>query len=182
MWCWRTLAEHWDVAPAGVTAKVPCGGLKSGFSVAASTTLTPSGQQVTGRVPAYIAHPLNAPTPEERYENIARAERWVCWLAERYLIAPVASWTTLGKFWPETPECRAEGLTIDRVLVELCGTIVLVGPRVSPGMQFEAGWARTVIDLTALQCEDCGLTRPCIAHLAETDRRMDWGGIARVGG
>ena len=102
------------------------------------------------RRPVYVAHPLNAPTAAEREQNRARAARWVAWLADRYLVAPVADWILLAGEWPETPERRAVGLEIDRRLVELCGTIVLVGRRVSDGMRFEASWARERVDLTGL--------------------------------
>lgn len=145
------------------------------------------------RVPVYVAHPLNAPTAAERDANRARASRWVAWLAERYLVAPVADWILLAGQWPETADWRAVGLAIDRVLVELCGTIVLCGPRVSPGMQFEAGWAKTIIDLTGpwtIDCEfgfstqtfDGGLTEPRNPDdaRAEIDVRMAAGGIERA--
>lgn len=102
------------------------------------------------RIPAYLAHPLNAPTAEEREQNRQRAARWCAWLSRRYLIAPVADWIVLSSQWDETPENRAIGLEIDRVLVELCGTIVLVGPRVSEGMRFESSWSRERVDLTGL--------------------------------
>jgi len=145
-WCGRTREEHWDVAPAGVTAKVPCGFLKVGFSCAHVGKIEPPA----ARRPVYVAHPLNAPTAEEREQNRQRAARWCAWLSRRYLIAPVADWIVLSSQWDETAENRAMGLEIDRVLVELCGTIVLVGPRISDGMRFEAEWARVVVDLTGL--------------------------------
>ncbi len=142
------------------------------------------------RVPCYVAHPLNAPTEAEREANRARASRWVAWLAERYLVAPVADWILLAGQWPETAEWRAVGLQIDRALVELCGTIVLVGPRVSEGMGFESSWAKRRIDLTGLSDDAptadylralCGFPL-AVDVLRELDARMLAGGIARVHG
>lgn len=139
----------------------------------------------------YVAHPLNAPTAGLREQNRERAQWWVGWLAKRYLVAPVADWILLAGEWPETPDCRAAGLAIDRVLVELCGTIVLVGPRVSDGMRFEASWAKTVVDLTGIfeMAPDgwCGLAMYCADNtaldgLAEIDSRMAAAGIERADG
>lgn len=142
------------------------------------------------RVPVYVAHQLNAPTAAERDANRARATRWVAWLADRYLVAPVADWILLAGEWPETPELRATGLEIDRRLVELCGTIVLVGPRVSPGMVFESTWSSLRIDLTGLSDDApteeylrtlCG-DALAVEALRALDARMAAGGIERAHG
>jgi len=96
----------------------------------------------------YIAHQLSAPTPEGMAENRERAARWMTWLSRRYLIAPVAPWIPLSSQWSETPENRATGLEIDRAVIEVVGTVILTGSRVSYGMRAAAGWATTVVDLT----------------------------------
>jgi hypothetical protein len=99
-------------------------------------------------ISVYVAHPLGA--GPDRENNRRRAAVWVAWLAERYFVAPVCSWITLAEVWPETQ--RDLGLEVDRALVEFCGRVVLVGDRVSPGMQCEARWAMEVIDLTFVRC------------------------------
>ncbi|TAK10585.1 MAG: hypothetical protein EPO32_14740 [Anaerolineae bacterium] len=106
---------------------------------------------MTARRPVYVAHPLNAPTAEERESNRARAARWVAWLADRYLLSPVADWVVLSGVWTE--DRRETGLECDRALVALVGTVIAVGPRMSDGMRLEAGWARVAVDMTGM-CSD----------------------------
>lgn len=99
----------------------------------------------------YIAHPLGAGA--DREQNRRNASKWVAW-AYRQGVAPVADWIILSGELDETPENRAGGLECDIALVELCDEVWLVGGRVSPGMEIEAGHARLclvpVIDKTAL--------------------------------
>jgi hypothetical protein len=95
-------------------------------------------------ITVYVAHQLGS--GPDRNHNRRRAAAWVAWLAERYYCAPVCTWITLAWYWPES--MRDLGLEIDRELVRACAAVVLVGPRVSPGMQAEASWSNTVVDLT----------------------------------
>lgn len=97
----------------------------------------------------YIAAPLGSGF--QRDINRARAERWVSWAGEQG-VAPVATWTTLAKFWPETR--LEQGLAIDFALLERCDEVWLVGGRISPGMALELKHAQLgnvrVVDLTHL--------------------------------
>jgi len=99
----------------------------------------------------YVAHPLAAPTSEERQRNRANAARWVAWVAAQGY-APVATWITLSGQWEETEESREFGLLIDCTLVERCDAVWLVGGRISSGMRREADHALAhgipVVDLT----------------------------------
>jgi hypothetical protein len=83
----------------------------------------------------YIAHPLGH--GEDRDSNITSAEAWVAWAAEQG-VCPIATWVTLARRWPETPERRELGLRIDFALIEECDELWLCGGRISPGMALEA--------------------------------------------
>lgn len=103
---------------------------------------------MSARIPIYVSHPLGGGADRDRLR--AQAAAWVAWLARRYRIAPVADWIILAGQWDES--MREDGLECDRALVELVGLVVLCGPRVSPGMALEAGWARRVADLSGCAC------------------------------
>jgi len=122
-------------------------------------------------VPIYVAHPLGSEVPT-RELNRGKAARWVAWLAERYLCAPVCTWITLAEVWPET--MRDVGLEVDFALVKLVDVVVLCGDHVSSGMRAESEWASLVIDVTRYHCSLPGL-------LGESE--CDWldGEMARVG-
>lgn len=100
----------------------------------------------------YIAHRLNAPTRAGIEANRTNASIWVCELAARFPIAPIADWLILTGRWPET--MRDRGLAVDLALVERADEVWLVGPVISSGMGLEAAHARAlgkpVYDLTGL--------------------------------
>ncbi|HEX9772554.1 MAG TPA: DUF4406 domain-containing protein [Steroidobacteraceae bacterium] len=102
----------------------------------------------------YIAHQLGAPTVAEMEANRKNAELWLAWIAYHFDVAPVASWISLSRQWPESEKLRKRGLEIDCVLIRRCDEIWLVGGRISDGMRIEMDAARdagvVVIDLTAL--------------------------------
>ena len=99
----------------------------------------------------YVAHPLNAPTEEERNANIRRAARWCAWFFKSGY-APVADWIVLASQLDES--YREQGLRVDCALIKRCDELALVGGRVSGGMRIEVAAAKLVgvpvIDLTAL--------------------------------
>lgn len=112
----------------------------------------------------YLAHPLGG----EVDANAARARRWLRWLMDREPdVAFCCPWLPFvdvgypdekrgpGAIDPDSmPEYRNRCLRDDIAIARLCGGIVLVGGRVSPGMQQEADAVREsggfVIDLTML--------------------------------
>ena len=98
--------------------------------------------------PAYIAHRLGS--GPDRADNVKAAAHWVAWLTERYCIEPVCPWIVLASVWPET--MRDLGLAVDRAAVERTGLMIACGekPGLSAGMQAEASWATTVVDITGM--------------------------------
>jgi hypothetical protein len=99
----------------------------------------------------YIAHQLGS--GPDREHNRAHAASWCAWLAEHFDIAPQAPWIVLSGEWAETPELRERGLACDMATIAVCDELFLCGPRISPGMRFEAAYAlslgKPVRDLTA---------------------------------
>ena len=77
--------------------------------------------------------------------------RWVAWVADQGC-APVADWIVLSGQWDETR--REAGLEIDKALIARCDAVLLVGGRISPGMQIEKEHAESlgtlVVNLTFL--------------------------------
>lgn len=120
---------------------------------------------MTSLIPCYIAHRLGAGA--DRETNRLKAQRWVAWLAGRYLIEPVAPWIILAAEWPES--MRELGLEIDRAAIERCELVIACGEQVglSAGMQLEAGWAKRVADITGY---GWGLDGP--ARLRVIDRKL----------
>lgn len=107
----------------------------------------------------YVAHPLGH--GEDRERNRQNAMRWCAYLAEFQGVAPVADWIILSGVWSE--DMRESGLAIDAALIERCDELRLVGGRISPGMQLEADFARSlgipVIDMTVFGYEPPMLSR-----------------------
>jgi hypothetical protein len=101
----------------------------------------------------YVAHPVAGDVPA----NLARALRWLKWLADRdhdtTYIAPWIAAIMSGED-DSDPYARTRGLRHDCNVVRRCDAIVLVGGRVSSGMAIERSTAITmgidVIDLTDL--------------------------------
>lgn len=100
----------------------------------------------------YVAHPYGGDP-----ENLARARRWLAWLLGHPDFAGcgfVADWILTCELLVETVDNRSRGLEVDLELVRRCDVLVLVGGRVSPGMEQELLIARAhrkgIIDLTDL--------------------------------
>ncbi len=102
----------------------------------------------------YLAHPVSGDVPG----NLARAKRWLKWACLSFpddeVIAP---WITECEIFDDAdPEQREQGLQRCERVVERCHVLILVGGRISSGMQREADAARAaryrtrVIDLTHL--------------------------------
>lgn len=104
---------------------------------------------------AYIAHQLSAPTDEAMQLNRANGARWCAWLAKHCEIVPLAPWIYLSMAWTEA-EGRELGLELDKETILRCDCVILVGPRVSSGMEIEVAYAKRigvkVIDLTGYGC------------------------------
>lgn len=84
----------------------------------------------------YVAHPLGG--GEDRDANIEAAGAILAVLQKMYPEKVfVASWITLARYYPETPENREAGIKADLALISHCQEIWLCGPRLSPGMQQE---------------------------------------------
>lgn len=99
----------------------------------------------------YVAHPLNAATPDGMATNRFNGARWCAWLARYCGVAPQAPWIVLSSVWTEE-EGRELGLECDKATIARCAALILTGPRVSSGMQVEIDFARSigvpVVDLT----------------------------------
>lgn len=137
---------------------------------------------MTFRPVFYVAHPVAPPcacpatSPLDQLQiacNVMRAKRWIRWLAERADVALCAPWIPYVETLPESPEWRARGLLDDEAMAARCDGIILVGGRVSSGMEREtraviaARWissgayldgdtdflATLAVDLTALGSE-----------------------------
>lgn len=83
----------------------------------------------------YLAHPVSGDVPG----NLAEARRWIRWLYDHVPgIAIVATWITECEVFDEgNPEHRKLGLRHDLAVLERCNAILLVGPKLSTGMQAE---------------------------------------------
>jgi hypothetical protein len=105
---------------------------------------------------AYIAAPVGSGA--DRAENIARLRRWWPWLVNEYPgYALLCPWLPYVETLDEA-EHRERGIGDDlRILVKAATRIVLIGGRVSPGMQLELHVAKAndcvVEDLTHLGAE-----------------------------
>ncbi len=101
----------------------------------------------------YVAHPLSG-TYAEMERNRLFGAHWCAWLCRHFRVATVADWVVMSTVLEETPANRAMGIECDLALIERCDAIVLVGTRISAGMQIEADHARKlgkpVVDLTVL--------------------------------
>lgn len=94
---------------------------------------------------AYLAHPLGAATEAGVRANHERAKRWYRWATRTYFergIGFQASWI----LWIEAcgpgadvegtdPTWRENGLAFDDAEIQRCDLFVMVGGRVSAGMQ-----------------------------------------------
>lgn len=109
----------------------------------------------------YVAHPLGS--GPDREQNRQNAARWCAWVAESSA-APVADWIVLSGVWTE--DKRALGLEVDFALIERCHAVVLVGGRVSPGMQLEADHGEEH-DVPAIDLTDMGEEPPSEPGLIE---------------
>lgn len=105
------------------------------------------------RLCVYVAHPVSGNVDA----NVRNTLRWLSWLmATEPGVAFVAPWIPclLAGADDSDPKQRERGMLDNLALVERCDGIVLVGGRVSTGMQREANVAllagRWVADLTSL--------------------------------
>ena len=110
---------------------------------------------MTTRCVLYMAHPLGGDVEG----NLKRAMRWLQWLRRSFpettFIAPWIAAVLSGG--DETdPKQREAGLIDDCAVVALLDGIVLVGGRVSPGMERESACHAVVFDLTGLGDEPPG--------------------------
>lgn len=97
----------------------------------------------------YMAHPVRGDVAA----NVARAKRWLRFLRARFPdVAIIAPWITAIDAGEDDsdPAQRERGLLDCEATVERCDAIVLVGGRVSSGMQREAVVAKLVHDWTGL--------------------------------
>lgn len=104
----------------------------------------------------YVAHPVGC--GEDRDANLERARRWLAWLLVAFPDwALNISWLPYCEVMDESPPNRDRGMRDNFAQIRQCDAIVLVGGRVSDGMQRELRAARSrymdVIDLTSLGSE-----------------------------
>jgi hypothetical protein len=105
------------------------------------------------KIVAYVAHPVAGDVTA----NLARALRWLKWLSSGCpSVAFVAPWIAniMSGEDDSDPAARARGLEHDVAIVKRCDWIVLVGGRISNGMNVEKvvaqDWGLWVADLTHL--------------------------------
>jgi len=97
----------------------------------------------------YVAHPYTD-NPEENRRNAAK------WCAQLFMqgFYPIADWIILTGELEETPENRRAGLEYDKALISRSDAVVVVGGKISSGMQIEMEYARErgipVFDFTHL--------------------------------
>lgn len=100
---------------------------------------------------AYMAHPIGS--DQQRPDNIRRAHRWFRYLVEAFpeyaICVPWLPYVeNLDESW------RKRGLRDDLLVLDRCDLVILVGGRISAGMQEEALRAKElgkrVVDLTHL--------------------------------
>lgn len=90
----------------------------------------------------YLACPLSPIVGETREGNIARAKaiyREVCLANPDVLF--LCGWILNAEVFEETPDYRAVGMLRNFTAIELCHELWMRGPRVSHGMDEEAGFA-----------------------------------------
>lgn len=102
---------------------------------------------------SYMCHPVAGDIPG----NLARARLWLKWVVENSLepIAVIAPWISDVEIWDDDkPMDREAGLARCRAVIERCDEVILVGGRVSSGMDMERRHAMkhaiTVVDMTAM--------------------------------
>lgn len=101
----------------------------------------------------YMCHPVAGDIPG----NLARAKLWLRWLVENTHepSAVIAPWITEVEIWDDSkPADRESGLARCEAVIERCDEILLVGGRVSNGMDRERRHAIDcgikVIDMTTM--------------------------------
>ena len=98
---------------------------------------------------AYIAHRYGNGT--HQVQNWAEAINWYCWLADRYLIEPIAPWIILTMRW--TDKRRELGMKINEHALSRCTHFIACGnlPGLSEGMEREANmFKRPIINITGI--------------------------------
>lgn len=99
----------------------------------------------------YLAHPVGAPTPDGVAANLASARKWLAVLIEACPdVAWCVPWLPYLDVLEDSAENRTRGLRDDCEVAKRCDAILMVGPRVSDGMQLEAEAASEVIDCTGM--------------------------------
>lgn len=109
----------------------------------------------------YLCAPVSAPTPDGIKANLERAVAWLRYLRNawptRTVIAPWLVPLLTGIDDDTDPESRARGLVDCERVAARCDGVVLVGGRVSVGMEREraacVAAGGVVIDLTPLGAE-----------------------------
>jgi hypothetical protein len=88
---------------------------------------------------AYLAHPVSAPTQAGIDANLANARAWLKFLVDVTPWAISCPWMPYVECLPDTPgnPYRERGLADDLAMVERHDLVILVGGRVSAGMQME---------------------------------------------
>ncbi len=106
---------------------------------------------MTRKIVAYLAHPVGAPDQAGIDANLANARLWLRWLVDNTPWAVSCPWMPYVETLPEA-EYRERGLADDIAMLERHDLIVLVGGRVSNGMEMERQAAieagLEVLDLT----------------------------------
>lgn len=105
----------------------------------------------------YVAHPCGSPA--EQPANLARCKRWLRWLIltsslpdQMAFLCPWLHELELQLAHPGELPVWHRAAIMDRCIAVAarCDGLVLVGGRISPGMQREADVAPSVLDLTHL--------------------------------
>ncbi len=121
------------------------------------------------KIVAYLAHPVNAPTPEGIAANLVNARAWLRWLVDtKEYLAVSAPWMPYVETLAEE-HYRERGLADDLAMLERHEIVILVGGRISSGMALEATRARE-IGIPVIDCTRMGATPPPLPWNAACSR------------
>jgi len=122
------------------------------------------------KIIAYLAHPVSAPDQAGIDANLANARAWLKFLVDSTSWAVSAPWMPYVEALAEATY-RERGLADDLAMLERHDLIVLVGGRISSGMELERGRAYDcglrIVDLTSM-----GASPPVAYSVAETAIRQ----------
>lgn len=124
---------------------------------------------MTRKLVAYLAQPVSAPAPEGIAANLANARAWLRWLVDtKEYLAVSAPWMPYVETLDED-RYRDRGLEDDLAMLARHDLVILVGGRISSGMNVEAVHART-LGIPVIDCTRMGVSPPSLPWNAACSR------------